>query len=126
MTGTDPVARIMVVDDNAFMRNNLKNILTGAGFEVVAEASDGLEAVTTYQTATPDLVTLDITMPNMDGVQALKELKGLDPDARVIMVSAMGQEALVVEAITSGAADFVVKPFEASRVVGAVTNALAA
>jgi two-component system chemotaxis response regulator CheY len=116
----------MVVDDNAFMRNNLKNILTGAGFEVVAEASDGLEAVTTYQTATPDLVTLDITMPNMDGVQALKELKGLDPDARVIMVSAMGQEALVVEAITSGAADFVVKPFEASRVVGAVTNALAA
>jgi two-component system, chemotaxis family, chemotaxis protein CheY len=120
------MARIMVVDDNAFMRNNLKNVLKGAGFDVCAEASDGVEAVATYQTAKPDLVTMDITMPNMDGVQALKELKGLDPTAKVIMVSAMGQEALVVEAITSGAADFVVKPFEATRVVEAVNNALAA
>jgi two-component system chemotaxis response regulator CheY len=120
------MARIMVVDDNAFMRNNLKNVLTGAGFEVIAEASDGIEALAGYQAAQPDLVTLDITMPNMDGVQALKELKSLDPSAKVIMVSAMGQEALVVEAITSGASDFVVKPFEASRVVEAITNALVA
>lgn len=120
------MARILVVDDNAFMRNNLKNVLKSAGFEVVAEAADGIEALAAYQSETPDLVTMDITMPNMDGVQALKELKGLDPSARVVMVSAMGQEALVVEAITSGAADFVVKPFEADRVVEAVNNALAA
>jgi two-component system, chemotaxis family, chemotaxis protein CheY len=120
------MTRILVVDDNAFMRNNLKNVLKTAGFEVVAEASDGIEAVTAYKSATPDLVTMDITMPNMDGVQALKELKSIDPAARVVMVSAMGQEALVVEAITSGASDFVVKPFEADRVVEAVKNALAA
>ena len=120
------MARIMIVDDNAFMRNNLKNVLKNAGFDVVAEATDGIEAVAAYQADKPDLVTMDITMPNMDGVQALKELKTLDPEARVIMVSAMGQEALVVEAITSGAADFVVKPFEPTRVVEAVNNALAA
>ena len=120
------MTRILVVDDNAFMRNNLKNVLKTAGFEVVAEASDGIEAVTAYKSANPDLVTMDITMPNMDGVQALKELKGIDPAVRVVMVSAMGQEALVVEAITSGASDFVVKPFEAERVVEAVKNALVA
>jgi two-component system chemotaxis response regulator CheY len=110
------MARILVVDDNAFMRTNLKNVLTKAGFEVVAEAADGQAAVTTYQEAKPDLVTLDITMPNMDGVEALKVLRSIDPAARIVMVSAMGQEALVVEAITSGAADFVVKPFEADLV----------
>jgi two-component system chemotaxis response regulator CheY len=116
----------MIVDDNAFMRNNLKNVLKNAGFDVVAEASDGVEAINTFQSEKPDLVTMDITMPNMDGVQALKELRSLDPGAKVIMVSAMGQEALVVDAITSGAADFVVKPFEPNRVVEAVNNALAA
>lgn len=116
--------RILVVDDNAFMRNNIKNVLTGAGFDVVAEASDGLEAISMYQSSAPDLVTLDITMPNMDGVQALKELRSLDPAAKIVMVSAMGQEALVVEAITAGAADFVVKPFQPERVVDAINKAL--
>ena len=116
--------RILVVDDNAFMRNNIKNVLTGAGFDVVGEASDGLEAISMYQSSGPDLVTLDITMPNMDGVQALKELRSLDPAAKIIMVSAMGQEALVVEAITAGAADFVVKPFQPDRVVDAINKAL--
>ncbi|MFW2340368.1 MAG: response regulator [Acidimicrobiia bacterium] len=116
--------RILVVDDNAFMRNNIKNVLTGAGFDVVAEASDGIEAISMYQSSGPDLVTLDITMPNMDGVQALKELRSIDPAAKIIMVSAMGQEALVVEAITAGAADFVVKPFQPERVVDAINKAL--
>lgn len=116
--------RILVVDDNAFMRNNIKNVLTGAGFDVVAEASDGVEAISMYQSSGPDLVTLDITMPNMDGVQALKELRSIDPAAKIIMVSAMGQEALVVEAITAGAADFVVKPFQPERVVDAINKAL--
>jgi len=116
--------RILVVDDNAFMRSNLKSVLTGAGFEVVAEATDGLEAISMYQSSAPDLVTLDITMPNMDGVQALRELRSLDPEARIVMVSALGQEALVVEAITAGAADFVVKPFQPQRVVDAVNKAL--
>ena len=116
--------RILVVDDNAFMRNNIKNVLTGAGFDVVAEASDGLEAISMYQSSGPDLVTLDITMPNMDGVQALKELRAIDPVAKIVMVSAMGQEALVVEAITAGAADFVVKPFQPERVVDAINKAL--
>jgi len=120
------MARIMIVDDNAFMRNNLKNVLTQGGFEVVAEAVDGLEAVSKYDTVKPDLVTMDITMPNMDGVEALKELRIRDGAAKVIMVSAMGQEALVVEAITSGASDFVVKPFESDRVIDAVNAALAA
>lgn len=116
--------RILVVDDNAFMRSNLRSVLTSAGFEVVAEAADGLEAISMYQSSGPDLVTLDITMPNMDGVQALRELRSLDPEARIVMVSALGQEALVVEAITAGAADFVVKPFQPQRVVDAVTKAL--
>lgn len=118
------MTRVLVVDDNAFMRNTLKNVLTGAGFEVVGEADDGITAVEVYPDLRPDLVTMDITMPNLDGVQALRRLKEIDPHARVVMVSAMGQEALVVEAITAGAADFVVKPFDAARVVDAVTNAM--
>lgn len=118
------MTRVLVVDDNAFMRNTLKNVLTGAGFEVVGEADDGIAAVEVYPDLRPDLVTMDITMPNLDGVQALRRLKEIDPHARVVMVSAMGQEALVVEAITAGAADFVVKPFDAARVVDAVTHAI--
>lgn len=119
------MARIMIVDDNAFMRNTIKGVLTEAGFDIAAEAVDGAEAVSTYSSVHPDLVTMDITMPNMDGVEALKELLKQDPQARVVMVSAMGQESLVVEAVTAGAMDFVVKPFEAGRVVDAITKALA-
>ena len=119
------MAKIMIVDDNAFMRNTIKGVLTQAGFDIAAEAADGAEAVSTYPSAQPDLVTMDITMPNMDGVEALKELLKQDPGAKVVMVSAMGQESLVVEAVTAGAVDFVVKPFEADRVVDAINKALA-
>jgi two-component system chemotaxis response regulator CheY len=115
----------MIVDDNAFMRNTIKGVLTQAGFDIAAEAADGAEAVSAYSNARPDLVTMDITMPNMDGVEALKELLRQDPGAKVVMVSAMGQESLVVEAVTAGAVDFVVKPFEADRVVDAINKALA-
>ncbi len=119
------MAKIMIVDDNAFMRNTIKGVLTQAGFDIAAEAADGVEAVSTYPNAKPDLVTMDITMPNMDGVEALKELLKQDPGAKVVMVSAMGQESLVVEAVTAGAVDFVVKPFEPDRVVDAINKALA-
>lgn len=119
------MAKILIVDDNAFMRNTIKGVLTQAGFEIAGEASDGVEAVSSYSSAKPDLVTMDITMPNMDGVEALKELLKQDPTAKVVMVSAMGQESLVVEAVTAGAVDFVVKPFEADRVVDAINKALA-
>ena len=119
------MATIMIVDDNAFMRSTIKGVLTQAGFDIAAEATDGAEAVSTYATAKPDLVTMDITMPNMDGVEALKELLKQDPAAKVVMVSAMGQESLVVEAVTAGAVDFVIKPFEPDRVVDAINKALA-
>ncbi len=119
------MAKIMIVDDNAFMRNTIKGVLTQAGFDIAAEAADGVEALSTYPSAKPDLVTMDITMPNMDGVEALKELLKQDPGAKVVMVSAMGQESLVVEAVTAGAVDFVVKPFEPDRVVDAINKALA-
>ncbi|MFV1991593.1 MAG: response regulator [Acidimicrobiales bacterium] len=118
------MARIMVVDDAAFMRNNLKHILTAAGHEVAVEAVDGEDAVAKYAEVKPDLVTMDITMPNMDGIEALKQIQASDPASKVIMCSAMGQESLVVEAITSGARDFVVKPFQGERVVEAVARAL--
>lgn len=117
--------KILIVDDNAFMRNTIKGVLTQAGFDIAGEATDGAEAVNAYATMQPDLVTMDITMPNMDGVEALKELIKQDPGAKVVMVSAMGQESLVVEAVTAGAVDFVIKPFEPERVIDAVNKALA-
>jgi two-component system, chemotaxis family, chemotaxis protein CheY len=119
------MARVMIVDDAAFMRTVLKKILSEAGHEIAGEAVDGVDAVSKYTELRPDLVTMDITMPNMDGVTALKAIRGTDAGARIIMCSAMGQESLVVEAITSGARDFVAKPFEADRVVEAVNKALA-
>jgi two-component system chemotaxis response regulator CheY len=119
------MATIMIVDDNAFMRSTIKGVLTQAGFEIAAEAADGAEAVGAYPTANPDLVTMDVTMPNMDGITALKELLKQDPAAKVVMVSAMGQEALIVEAVAAGAVDFVAKPFEPERVVAAINKALA-
>lgn len=117
--------RILVVDDAAFMRMMVKDILTKNGYEVVGEAADGRQAVEKFQELQPDLVTLDITMPEVDGIEALKKIRGLDPNARVIMCSAMGQQAMVIDAIQAGARDFIVKPFQADRVIEAVKKALA-
>lgn len=115
--------RILIVDDAAFMRMMLKDILTKNGFEICGEACNGKDALEKYKELNPDLVTLDITMPDMDGLTALKELRIIDNDVRVIMCSAMGQQAMVIEAIQNGAKDFIVKPFSVERVLEAVQNA---
>lgn len=117
--------RILVVDDAAFMRMMIKDILVKNGYEVVGEAADGMQAVEKYQELKPDLVTMDITMPEMDGITALKKIKAIDPSAKIIMCSAMGQQAMVIDAIQAGAKDFIVKPFQADRVIEAVSKALA-
>ena len=117
--------RILVVDDAAFMRMMIKDILTKNGFEVVGEAADGAQAVEKFQELHPDLVTLDITMPEVDGIEALKRIRVIDTAARVIMCSAMGQQAMVIDAIQAGARDFIVKPFQADRVLEAIRKALA-
>lgn len=116
--------RIMIVDDAAFMRMMLKNILTKGGYEIAGEAQDGAEAVEKYATIHPDLIIMDITMPNLDGIEALKKIKSTDENARIIMCSAMGQEAMVVEAIKSGAIDFIVKPFQGDRLLAAIARVL--
>ncbi len=113
------MAKIMVVDDAAFMRSKCVQLLTQSGYQVV-EACNGADAVAKYQQNSPDAVLLDITMPDMDGVQALKELVNIDPAAKVTMVTAMGQQSIVMECLKAGAKDFVVKPFDADRVIGAV------
>ncbi len=113
-------ARVLIVDDAAFMRMLLKDIITKAGFEVVGEASNGKEAVEKYKELKPDIVTMDITMPEMNGIEAVKEIKKIDPNAKIIMVSAMGQQAMVIEAIQAGARDFIVKPFQPARVIEAL------
>lgn len=109
--------RVLITDDAAFMRMMLKDILAKNGHEVVAEAGDGIEMLQKYDETMPDIVTLDITMPNMDGLIALKELRKKHPNANVVMCSAMGQQSMVIDAIQSGAKDFIVKPFQAERVV---------
>jgi two-component system chemotaxis response regulator CheY len=119
------VARILVVDDAAFMRKMVSDALIKGGHEVVGEAGNGTEAVTRFAELRPELTTLDITMPEKDGLTALKEIIELDPSARVIMCSALGQESKVLESIKLGARDFVVKPFQAERVLEAVGKALA-
>ncbi|GKV55580.1 chemotaxis protein CheY [Sporosarcina sp. NCCP-2222] len=116
--------RILIVDDAAFMRMMIKDILTKNNFEVVGEAADGAQAVEKYFELKPDLVTMDITMPEMDGIAALKEIKAKDSSATIIMCSAMGQQAMVIDAIQAGAKDFIVKPFQADRVVEAIQKAL--
>ncbi|HET7656812.1 MAG TPA: response regulator, partial [Bacillales bacterium] len=105
-------------------RMMIKDILTKNGFEIAAEAGDGKEAVEKYKETSPDLVTMDITMPEMDGIAALKEIKGIDDNAKIIMCSAMGQQAMVIDAIQAGAKDFIVKPFQAERVIEAIKKAL--
>ncbi len=119
------MANILIVDDAAFMRMMVKDILTKGGHTVVGEACNGVEALDKFKELKPDLVTMDITMPEKDGIQALKDIKAVDPKARVLMCSAMGQQAMVIEAIQAGAKDFIVKPFQADRVKEAVTKALA-
>lgn len=111
---------ILISDDAAFMRMMIKDILTKNGYNVVGEAENGLKAVEKYSETKPDLVLMDITMPEMDGIQALKKIKEQDPGATVIMCSAMGQQAMVIESIQAGAKDFIVKPFQADRVIEAV------
>ncbi|HHX95896.1 MAG TPA: response regulator [Clostridia bacterium] len=115
---------ILIVDDAAFMRMMLKEILTKNGYEVVGEAEDGMSAIDKYQDLNPDLVTMDITMPNMDGITAVREIKKLDVKAKIVMCSAMGQQTMVIDAIQAGAHDFIVKPFQPARVIEAVQKAL--
>ena len=115
--------KVLIVDDALFMRKMLSDILKKEGFEVCGEAENGKEALERYQELKPDLVTMDIVMPKMeeiDGIGAVKEIMKVDPQAKIIMVSAMGQHALVVEAIQAGARDFIIKPFQPSRVVEAI------
>ncbi|WP_448516297.1 chemotaxis protein CheY [Pseudothermotoga sp.] len=112
--------RVLIVDDAAFMRMLLKDIITKAGYEVAGEAANGVEAVEKYKELKPDVVTMDITMPEMDGITAIKKIKEIDPNAKIIVCSAMGQQAMVIEAIQAGAKDFIVKPFQHSRVVEAL------
>lgn len=114
--------RVLVVDDAAFMRVSIKNTLTKNGFEVVGEAENGKVAITKYQELSPDVVTLDITMPELDGLGALKEIMKIDPNAVVIMVSAMGQESMVRDAVMSGAKGFIVKPFKEEAIIAAINK----
>lgn len=116
--------RILVADDAAFMRMMVKDILTKGGYEVVGEAANGKEAIEQYEKLQPDLVLLDITMPEMDGIEALKKIKASYPDALIIMCSAMAQQAMVIECIQGGAKDFIVKPFQADRVLESVKKVL--
>ncbi|NLW08356.1 MAG: response regulator [Firmicutes bacterium] len=112
--------RVLVVDDAAFMRMMIKDILQKGGYEVVGEAEDGKRAIEKYKELKPDLVTMDITMPDMDGITAVKEIRKIDENAVIIMCSAMGQQAMVIDAIQAGAKDFVVKPFQPERVLEAI------
>ncbi len=115
---------VLVCDDAIFMRTMISDILSQAGYEIVGEAETGVQAVERFKELKPDLVTMDIVMPDMGGIDAVREIVGQDPDARILMCSAMGQQALVVEAIQAGAKDFVVKPFQPSRVLEAVQRVL--
>jgi two-component system chemotaxis response regulator CheY len=118
------MSRILIVDDAAFMRMMIKDILTKNGFEVVGEAENGAKAIEKYGELKPDLVVMDITMPEVDGIQAVKEIKKSDANAKIVMCSAMGQQAMGIEAIQAGAKDFIVKPFQADRVIEAVKKVL--
>jgi two-component system chemotaxis response regulator CheY len=115
---------VLVCDDAIFMRTMISDILTQAGFNIVGEAETGREAVEKYKQLKPDLVTMDIVMPDMGGIEAVREICRTDPGAKILMCSAMGQQALVVEAVQAGAKDFVVKPFQPSRVLEAVQRIL--
>ena len=115
---------VLICDDAAFMRMMIRDILTKNGFVVAGEAENGIKAIEKYQETHPDLVLMDITMPEMDGIQALKEIKKINENAQIVMCSAMGQQAMVIESIQAGARDFIVKPFQADRVIEAVRKVL--
>jgi len=114
--------RVLIVDDAAFMRVSIKNMLSRHDYEIVGEAENGKVAIIKYQELKPDIVTMDITMPEMDGLASLKEILALDPSANVIMVSAMGQESMVREAVLAGAKGFIVKPFKEDTILSAFQN----
>lgn len=116
-------AKVLITDDTAFMRMTLKNVIEKNGYEVVGEAGDGEDAIAKYRELRPDLVTMDITMPKMDGISAIKEIRKINPDAKIIVCSAMGQKPMVIEALNAGAKDFLVKPFDAERVIEALRKA---
>ncbi len=117
--------KVLLVDDAIFVRMSLKKILTDAGFGFTfAEASDGTEAIRKYQIESPDIVIMDITMPELDGIGAVRRIKELNPNAKIIMCSSMGQQEKVVDAVTAGAVDFIVKPYEAAKVVNSVKKVL--
>ena len=116
--------KVLVVDDASFMRIMLKDILKKNGFDVVAEAENGKTAVESYRELKPDAVTMDITMPEMNGIDAVREIRSIDSEARIVMVSAMGQQPMVIEAIRAGAVDYIVKPFQPERVVQALSRAV--
>lgn len=118
------MARVLVVDDAAFMRKMVSDALAKGGHEVIGQAGNGVEALEQFRELRPDLMTLDITMPEKDGLTTLKDLMEIDPSAKVIMCSALGQESKVLESIKLGAKDFVVKPFQPDRVIDAVAKAL--
>jgi len=116
--------KVLIVDDAAFMRMMIKDILSKNGYEVVGEAENGARAIEKFKELEPELVIMDITMPEMDGIQAVKEIRGSSPEAKIIMCSAMGQQAMVIESIQAGAKDFIVKPFQAERVLEAVKKVI--
>ena len=120
------MAKILIVDDAAFMRKVIRDTLTKEGYNDIHEAVDGQDAVEKYFEINPDLVLMDITMPNMDGLEALKAIRAKDSNANVVMCSAMGQEAMVVEAVQAGIKDFIVKPFKSDRLLKTVTSIVGA
>lgn len=119
-------ARVLIVDDALFMRTMLRNILVESGFEIVGEAATGTEAVEKFRRLSPDLTTMDVVMPECNGIEALRQIMALDPGARVVMCSALGQESLIVEALDAGARDFIVKPFKPAKVVEVAQKVLSA
>jgi two-component system chemotaxis response regulator CheY len=118
------MAKIMIVDDAMFMRLMLRNIIADMNFDEICEAKSGLEAIQLYQEHRPDIVTMDITMPDMDGYTAVTEIIKLYPDAKIIMCSAVGQQRMILNSIMAGAKDFIVKPFDKKRVIDSLTNVL--
>lgn len=115
---------ILIVDDAAFMRMMIRDVLSKNGYEILGEAENGQKAIEKFKELNPDLVIMDITMPEVDGIQAVKEIKKISPEAKIVMCSAMGQQAMVIESIQAGARDFIVKPFQADRVLEAVKKVL--